>query len=137
MTSIIDIPPTADMYIYRNDTEVKTVRKKDRNTRQLEDLTGATALMQLRATPNSATILYTFTTTIANNEITITIPQADWTTIQTLMESPTTEIEIMEIKGKQYTFYKIGFYDLQVTYPGGVNKTFIQGTYSIQEDTSR
>lgn len=115
MTSIIDIPPTVDISIYRNDTEIKTVRVKNRTTRQLEDLTGVTALMQLRSTPDSATILYTFTTTIANNEITISIPQANWATIT----------------------WTTGVYDLQLTYPSGVVETLFRGTLTVEKDVSR
>jgi len=115
MTIIDGTPPTVDITIYRNDTEVKTVRVKNRATRQLEDLTGVTALMQLRATPDSATVLYTFTTTIANNEITITIPQAHWATIT----------------------WTTGVYDLQLTYAGGVIDTLFRGTITVEKDVSR
>ena len=43
MATLSGVPPTLDFPIYRGDTTIRTVRVKNRSTRQLEDLTGAVA----------------------------------------------------------------------------------------------
>jgi hypothetical protein len=53
--SIINVP-NHDLKFYRGDTAIRTVKIWDESVkpRQLQDLTGATALMKLRATATTA-----------------------------------------------------------------------------------
>jgi len=137
MTILDDTPAKLDLIIYRNDTQVKTVSVKNKTNRQLEDLTGVTALMQLKTSAENATVLYTFTTTIANNKITITIPQNEWTIINTIMASPTTIITTIKENGRDVLYYNIGVYDLQLIYAGGVVDTLFRGTITVLKDVSQ
>jgi hypothetical protein len=137
--SIINVP-NHDLKFYRGDTAIRTVKIWDDSVkpRQLQDLTSATALMQLRATPSSTgSPLYTFTTTIADNIITLSIPQADWGAIDTLMASGTTSLVTEIENGKEVTYSKIGVYDLQLTYSSGVVDTQFAGSVLIRRDVSR
>ncbi|MFN7301439.1 MAG: hypothetical protein ACK5U7_08225 [Bacteroidota bacterium] len=136
--SIINVP-SHDLKFYRGDTAIRTVKIWDESVkpRQLQDLSTATALMQLRATSSASSVLYTFTTTIADNIITLSIPQADWGAIDTLMASGTTSL-VTEIEdGKEVTYYKIGVFDLQLTYSSGVVDTQFAGSVLIRRDVSR
>ena len=140
MSSDLINVPYHKLKFYRGDTAIRTVKIWDESVkpRQLQDLTGATALMQVRATPSSTgSPLYIFSTTIADNIITLSIPQADWGAIDTLMASGTTSL-VTEIEDdKEVTYYKIGVYDLQLTYSSGVVDTQFKGDVLIEKDTSR
>lgn len=107
-------PPIADFHIYKGDTFVRTFRVKQRSTRQLLDLTGATATMVLKDPEDNQTLLYTFTTTIDTALSTITASIPSWS-------------------GLTWTQ---GVYDLQVTYAGGVVETLCRGTITVEGDVS-
>lgn len=81
MTTLDSTPPIANFTIYKGDTFVNTFRIKNRATRQLQDLTGATARMQLRASQASDTILHTFDISILENFDSGTIETASSTQI--------------------------------------------------------
>ena len=115
MATLDSIPPIANFTIYKGDTFVKTFRIKNRATRQLQDLTGATARMQLRATQASDTILHTFDLTIDTALSTIIVSLLDWDSIT----------------------WTSGVYDLEVTYLGGVVETLCRGTITVEGDVSR
>lgn len=103
-------PPIADFRIYKGDTFVRTFRVKQRITRQLLDLTGATATMLLKD-PVDKTLLYTFTLTIDTALSTITASIPSWT-------------------GLTWTQ---GFYELKLTYAGGVDETLCRGTITVED----
>jgi hypothetical protein len=115
MVLIDNTPPIADFRIYKGDSFVKAFRVKNRSTRQLVDLTGATARMQLRATPASNDILYTFNLSIDTALSTITASILDWSGIA----------------------WTTGSYDLEVAYAGGIVDTLCRGTITVEGDTSR
>ena len=115
MVTIDTTPPIADFTIYKNDSFVKAFRVRSRATHELVDLTGATALMQLRATPSSAGVLHTFNLSIDTVLSTITASILDWSAIS----------------------WTTGYYDLQVTYTGGIVDTLCRGVITVEGDTSR
>lgn len=115
MTTLDSTPPIANFTIYRGDTFVKTFRIKQRSTRQLQDLTGSTARMQLRSSQASDTIIHTFDLDVDEQLSTITLSLLDWTGIT----------------------WTGGVYDLEVTYQGGVIETLFQGTMTVKGDISR
>lgn len=81
MTTLDSTPPIANFTLYRGDTFVKTFRIKQRSTRQLQDLTGATARMQLRSSQASDTIIHTFDVSVLENSDNGTVETASSTQI--------------------------------------------------------
>jgi hypothetical protein len=145
MSRSSNVAPISNIDVYRGDTFLRTIRVKDKKTKQRLPLEGATVLMQLRETPESPTFLYTFTTTVAksivngittnDDEIRISIPSADWVTIDTIMALPSTIVkEMNDGKTKEYT---LGVFDLQLTYSGGIVETLFRGQFIVVGDTSR
>jgi hypothetical protein len=118
---------------------------KDRKTKQRLPLEGATVLMQLRETPESSTVLYTFTATIAksvvnglptdDDEIRISIPSVDWATIDSIMALPSTLVKEQDDDNTKE--YILGVFDLQITYSGGIVETLFRGQFIVVGDTSR
>jgi len=118
LVSIINnVPKTVDIKHYRGSTFVAKLRILDKDTREVKSLAGVTALMQLRSTALSQTILYTFSTVVDSetNTITISIPQNDWATIA----------------------WTKGVYDIRLTYVGGIVETVVKGTFNLVEGVSR
>lgn len=114
MTTLSNLPQSEAITIYRGDTLVLTVTPKV--GRVVEDLTGVTALMKLKASVDSESTLYTFNTVVDQElgTITASIQASDWSTIT----------------------WTGGVYDLQITYPSGVVKTLVRGTLTVEKDVS-
>lgn len=117
MGSLDLTPPTADpIKLYRGDTSSLIFRIRDVTTGTIQDLTGVTALMQLRPYRQNDVLLYTFNLTINHvaGEITMTIDADDWESIN----------------------WTSGIWDLQLTYPSGDVETIATGSISVVEDVS-
>jgi len=145
MSTSSNIAPISNIDVYRGDTFLRTIRVKDRKTKQRLPLEGATVLMQLRETPESSTVLYTFTATIAksvvnglptdDDEIRISIPSVDWATIDSIMALPSTLVKEQDDDNTKE--YILGVFDLQITYSGGIVETLFRGQFIVVGDTSR
>jgi hypothetical protein len=147
MSTSSNVATILNIDAYRGDTLLRTVRVKDRKTKQRLPLTGASVLMQLRETPESPTVLYTFTTTIAksvvngtttnDDEIRISIPSIDWGVIDTIMALPSTIVKEWDDGKNKTKEYILGVFDLQLTYSGGIVETLFRGQFTVIGDTSR
>lgn len=78
------------------------------------DLTGSTALMQVKADKTDETALLEITPTITPEEMLITVPASE-----------------IEIDAGRY------FYDLQITLAGGDIITPIAGRFNVEQDVTR
>jgi hypothetical protein len=114
-TTLNTTPPIHDMTLYRGDTQPRTFKYRNRATGELQSLAGATALMQLRSSASSETVIYTFPLTVNEAENTITMLISNW----------------------ELVTWTTGVYDLEVTYGSGVVETWIKGTCTVMEDVSR
>lgn len=124
-------PPKKDLLLYRGDTQAITFKYRIRSTKELQSLAGATALMQLKMDASSNTVLYTFPLTVdeVNNVITMLI--SDWSQITPLLTD-----DVKNVISKETVIYKLGVFDLQVTYSNNIKETWFKGALDIMEDIS-
>lgn len=113
--AILDLTPdTADLILYRGDTQPITFSYVQRATGDLQSLTGAMAQMHVKNDIESDTPIYEFTLTIDTQNNTIQALINDWALVT----------------------WTTGIYDLEVTYQGGIVETWCKGTISIEGDIS-
>jgi len=108
------IPGTYDLCLYRGDTGRWQFKLwQDAGKTQPVDLTGATALAQIRAGPGGRVMATPTTTISGGNVIDMVLPAS---VSQNLAP---------------------GVWDLQVTYPSGDVATPLRGRVTVQQDVTR
>ena len=109
-------PAQYNVQIWRNDTWAQTFAITANDV--AVDLSGSTILIQIRSTPTSSDVVLSLTTGssitiggVGKNEITLN--------------------KVVNIAAGNYV------YDMNVTFPSGLVKTYIYGSFLVQEDISR
>jgi hypothetical protein len=121
-----ELPLAYDIRTRRGDTYRRRVTITDSSTGAGDDLSGATLLAQVRETSNSDTVLFTLETTpdadqVANpGLLDLVIPSATTSTFP-----------------KDFVDMRIGYWDLQVTWPSGDVTTYLEGEVVSKGDISR
>jgi hypothetical protein len=110
-------PAQYNVKIWRNDTWGQTFAILSNDV--AVDLTGSTIVIQVRESASSSTALLTLSTT--ESTITITGTSHNQVTLN----------KVVTIPAGTYT------YDMNVTFPSGVVKTYIWGTFIVQEDITK
>jgi hypothetical protein len=110
-------PAQYNVKIWRNDTWGQTFAILSNDV--AVDLTGSTIVIQVRQSPSSATSLLTLSTTAST--ITITGTSHNQVTLN----------KVVDIPAGTYN------YDMNITFPSGVVKTYIWGTFIVQEDITK
>ena len=110
-------PAQYNVKIWRNDSWAQTFAILSNDV--AVDLSGSTIVIQVRATADSSTALLTLTTT--DNSITIGGTSHNLITLN----------KKVTIAAGSYV------YDMNVTYPSGEVKTYIWGTFFVQEDITK
>ena len=109
-------PAQYNVQIWRNDSWAQTFAITANDV--AVDLSGSTILIQVRTKPTSTDVVLSLTTGstitiggVGNNEITLN--------------------KVVDIAAGNYV------YDMNVTFPSGLVKTYIYGSFLVQEDISR
>jgi hypothetical protein len=110
-------PAQYNVKIWRNDTWGQTFAILANDV--AVNLAGSTIVIQVRESASSSTSLLTLSTTTS----TITITGAS--------NNQVTLNKVVNIPAGTYT------YDMNVTFPSGVVKTYIWGTFIVQEDITK
>lgn len=109
-------PAQYNVQIWRNDTWAQTFAITANDV--AVDLSGSTILIQVRSKPTSSDVVLSLTTGSS-----ITIGGVGYNEI--------TLNKVVDIAAGNYV------YDMNVTFPSGLVKTYIYGTFLVQEDISR
>lgn len=117
------VPAPFDISVYQGDSFDLLLRIKVRDTSGTliyQDLTGATAKAQIRATASSSTVLAEFSCSLTNQS---TLPGG---VLIRLTNAQTTAINA-----------DVGVYDAEVTYANGDRHTFISGKVTFIKEVTR
>ena len=109
-------PAQYNVQIWRNDTWAQTFAVTSNDV--AVDLSGSTILIQVRTKPTSSDVVLSLTTGTS-----ITIGGVGYNEI--------TLNKVVDIAAGNYV------YDMNVTFPSGLVKTYIYGSFLVQEDISR
>ena len=109
-------PAQYNVQIWRNDSWAQTFAITSNDV--AVDLSGSTILIQVRTKPTSSDVVLSLSTGSS-----ITIGGVGYNEI--------TLNKVVDIAAGNYV------YDMNVTFPSGLVKTYIYGTFLVQEDISR
>jgi hypothetical protein len=110
------LPGAFDLELYRGDTaRWQFVLWQDEAKTQPADLTGVTAAAQIRATPDSPAVVELLTQVVPPNIVNVALGAGDAAGLSV----------------------QLGFWDLQLTYPGGDVKTILAGSVLVVADVTR